>query len=384
MVIHILRGENQIGGNIVELTHGDTRILLDVGQALGEAADAPPPPAARLFGSHGPAAVFVTHYHSDHLGLAYHMDATIPLYLGEAAWRITRACDLYSGRPALVPAGFIQQRKPISVGAITVTPFLCDHSAFDSYMLLCEAGGESVLFTGDFRATGRKSFSHLLAQLPSHVGTLICEGTTLGCPPNAPLTERALETQASTLFSQTQGPVFALLSSANIDRIVTLYRAAKRSGRVFLQELYMADIATAAGGCIPSPAFTDVRPFITGPGRHEGLMKYPNRAGRAGIASMRFVMCVRTSMLGYLQALSQTTSFVGGLLIYSLWSGYRQGEATARFLEGCEALGLRIVTLHTSGHADEAAIRLLIQTTQPATILPIHTENPAWFKSYRP
>jgi len=31
-----------------------------------------------------------------------------------------------------------------------------------------------------------------------------------------------------------------LQSSTNIDRIVTMYRAAKRSGRVFLEELYMA------------------------------------------------------------------------------------------------------------------------------------------------
>ena len=47
--------------------------------------------------------------------------------------------------------------RPFIVGGIKITPFLCDHSAFDSYMLLFEAGGKSILYTGDFRFHGRRT-----------------------------------------------------------------------------------------------------------------------------------------------------------------------------------------------------------------------------------
>jgi ribonuclease J len=99
----------------------------------------------------------------------------------------------------------------------------------------------------------------------------------------------------------------------------------------------------------------------------------------AQIARRRFVMCVRATMLHYLESLREKMSFEGGLLVYSFWSGYKSQPEMRSFLEKCEQMGLRIVTLHTSGHADEEAIRRLIDTVHPTTIIPVHTENPGWF-----
>lgn len=49
------------------------------------------------------------------------------------------------------------------------------------------------------------------------------------------------------------------------------------------------------------------------------------------------------------------------------------------FLNECEALGLKIVSCHTSGHADEKAINQLINHCNPKRIIPVHTLNPEWF-----
>lgn len=134
-----------------------------------------------------------------------------------------------------------------------------------------EAEGESVLYTGDFRSNGRKSFDALLKSLPDSLDALLCEGTTLSRDGHVTVTERELEEQAVKLFRETTGPVFVLQSSMNIDRIVTMYRAAKRSGRIFLEETYMADVAAAAGDRIPNPAFDDVYAFISSPAKYDYL-----------------------------------------------------------------------------------------------------------------
>jgi ribonuclease J len=138
----------------------------------------------------------------------------------------------------------------------------------------------------------------------------------------------------------------------------------------------MADITSAIGGSIPNPAFTDVYAFITSATRYEDLKKYPQRIGKDRIAKRPFVMCVRTSMLRYLQGLSKKMDFQNGLLIYSFWSGYKETEDMKRFLSDCEAMGLKIVTLHTSGHADYETIKMLVDTVNPTEIIPIHTEVP--------
>lgn len=377
MEIVIHRGENQIGGNIIEISTDKTRILLDVGRELDE-EEVRLPDIDGLFDVPAFDAVFISHYHGDHIGLAYYINKRIPLYLGEASVRIVQASDAYKNTETIHPAGFLVHGKPISIGDITVTPFLCDHSAFDSYMLLCEADGETVLYTGDFRSNGRKSFDRLLHDLPQKIDKLICEGTTLSREGYVPVTEAELEEKAVALFKETSAPIFVLQSSANIDRIVTMYRAAKRTGRIFLQELFMAELATAAGKSIPNPAFDDVYAFITNPKRYDALTKY-RRIGKDGIAKSRFVMCVRSSMLRYMQSLSEQMNFDGGLLIYSMWSGYRKQPEMEAFLCACEDMGLKVVELHTSGHADADTIKRLIAHVNPTEIIPVHTENAAWF-----
>lgn len=377
MRVNVIRGQNQIGGNIIEVATNKTRILLDVGLELDD-ENVQLPDVEGLFSNAAFDAVFISHYHGDHLGLAYYIDNRIPLYIGEASYRIVKAADDYKGIESITPDGFLRHLVPIVIGDITVTPFLCDHSAFDSYMLLCEADGEKVLYTGDFRSNGRKSFDRLLNALPDKVDKLICEGTTLSRKAQTPLREADLEEQAVTEFKNATGPIFVLQSSTNIDRIVTMYRAAKRSGRVFLQEVYMADVTSAVGGSIPNPEFNDVYAFITNPKRHDALVKY-RRMGKAQMARTPFVMCVRSSMLRYLKSLSKLMSFEGGLLVYSMWSGYQQQPVMSSFIKECEDMGLRLLSLHTSGHADPDTIRALIERVQPSEIIPVHTENADWF-----
>jgi len=384
MNLYIHRGQNQIGGNIIEISTDTTKILLDVGLELDDDSNQTLPEIHGLFDYAGYDAIFISHYHGDHIGLAYYAHKGIPIYIGEASYNIIKASDLYKKKATITPKGFLHNKKPIIVGDITITPYLCDHSAFDSYMLLCEADGESVLYTGDFRSNGRKFFGALLRALPKNVNKLLCEGTTLSRNNRTTITEQELEERATDLFRSTTGPVFVLQSSMNIDRIVTMYRAAKRSSRIFLEEVYMADIATAAGENIPNPSFDDVYAFITSPSKFSMLTKYERRAGKSFISKKPFVMCVRNSMLRYLKSFAGKMSFENGLLVYSFWSGYRETESMKNFLSECEKLGLRIVTLHTSGHADESTIKKLIEAVNPKVLIPIHTENAQRFKELAP
>lgn len=384
MKVHIHRGQNQIGGNIIEIATAHTKILLDAGLELNDNGRQALPDIRGLFDYAGYDAIFISHYHGDHIGLAYHTHKDIPIYLGEASYNIIQAADRYKKIRTLTPKGFLKHRQAITVGDISVTPYLCDHSAFDSYMLFCEADGETLLYTGDFRSNGRKSFDALLNVLPQNVDKLLCEGTTLSRSNYVAVREKELEKQAVDLFRQTSGPIFVLQSSMNIDRIVTMHRAAKQCNRIFLEELYMADIATAAGKNIPNPNFTDVYAFITSPTKYDMLTKYEHRAGKSFLSKKPFVMCIRNSMLQYLKSLTRNMSFENGLLVYSFWNGYRETDSMKFFLSECEKLGLKIVTLHTSGHADENALKRLIETVKPKALLPIHTENAERFREIAP
>jgi ribonuclease J len=47
--------------------------------------------------------------------------------------------------------------RPFDVGPFTVTLSLTDHSAFDAHMILVQVAVRKILYSGEFRRTGRKS-----------------------------------------------------------------------------------------------------------------------------------------------------------------------------------------------------------------------------------
>lgn len=378
MQINIAGGENQIGGNMIEIKSDATRILLDAGTPLTGQSTAIPK------GSFD--ALILSHYHEDHIGRVSELNRDIPIFIGKNSYNIICAKGKYLKKPVFYCSHFLENKKSFMVGDIEITPYLCDHSAYDSYMILLKNNGEKILYTGDFRSNGRKSFTGMLNDLP-HIDTLICEGTRVANRSATIITETDLENELSRMIQSTEGPVFVLCAATNIDRIVSIYKAAQKAKRLLLQDLYMAEITSAAGGKIPCPqTFNIVKVFVDKPVRGERkalLDRYCNKISRAAAAKVSFVMCIRSSMGNHLQKLSKQMSFDKGLVIYSMWEGYKANPETAQFLSQCEELGLEIKSLHATGHADSATIGQLVKRVKPTKILPIHTENSDWFKQFR-
>lgn len=95
MKVNIIRGQNQIGGFIVEISTDKTTIVFAVGINLDERDHIEVPKIEGVFcGEKQYEAVFVSHYHSDHIGLLDHLLADIPVYMGEKAYDVFKAaCD---------------------------------------------------------------------------------------------------------------------------------------------------------------------------------------------------------------------------------------------------------------------------------------------------
>lgn len=356
-----------------------------MGSELGERTPAVPEVDGLFCGEPNCDAVLISHYHGDHVGLLEAVLVDVPVYMGEKAFVVYQAQRAYSGEKVRKSIRTFKPNERFRIGNIEVVPYLCDHSAFDSYMFLLECDGEKALYTGDFRANGRKDYDRLLSLL-LQVDKLIIEGTTLSGNHAMARTETDLECDAVELIRDVgNAPVFVNIASTNIDRIVTLFRAAKRTGRIFLEDTYTASITSAIRGDIPNPVFPGVKVFLARPTDrdYEILQRFPeSKIGRARISHQKFVMMVRPSMEAYLEKLAREMDFEGGLLIYSLWSGYKDDPHTSAFLKNMESLGLRIVDLHTSGHADAATLERLIETVKPDEIIPVHTENPEWFERF--
>ena len=379
MIIHIHRGQNQIGGTIIEITDNTSRLFFDIGINLVECEKVEVPEINGLFcGVANCDGVFISHYHADHIGLTEKLLDNIPVFMGEKAYGIIRVAADYREKKLSFKPHFIYNKKKIIIGDFTITPFLCDHSAFDSYMFLIENEGKKILYTGDFRSNGRLNFDSLLNDIPV-LDVLITEGTNLIRDTQKNIREKFLEQIAIDYIKDNSGPIFIMMSAQNIERLITAQNIADKTNRVLLQDVYTAQIAKSCG--IQSEK---VRVFMTGGNwQYKRLQEFNNiKIGKHEISKNPFVMCIRQSMKNYLSKLSDLVSFENGVLFYSMWKGYMEQLEMQEFLEFMTSKGVKVHILHTSGHADSYTIEKLIEKTCPQMIVPIHTENADWFCKY--
>ena len=385
MEINIIRGQNQIGGSIIEISSKSTKIILDIGSNLEDKEIVVPEIDGLFKGETKYDGVLISHYHSDHVGLATRILHDISIYMGEKSYQIHKVSNEYMRKEYLKEPKIFKAEEEFHIGDIKITPYLCDHSAFDAYMFLLDCEEKKILYTGDFRSNGRKSYEPLLRKLPK-VDVLITEGTNLSNNKigKINLTEKELEKKGIELLEGNDRPVFVLMAATNIDRIVTFYKIANATKRLFLLDTYAGLITDTVGGNIPNPrTFSNVRMFLTNQNKYKILENYPkNKIGRKGIVNSNFMMCIRSSMKQYLEKYSEEFSFEGGTLFYSMWEGYKKEKNTKEFLEFMEEKGVKIISLHTSGHADKKDFDKLIKKVEPKIIIPVHTENSEWFKRY--
>lgn len=150
MRVCVHRGTQEIGGTCIEIESAGERVLLDLGCPLdlvgADSVGAVPPVSGLRDGVNGPLAILLSHPHQDHVGLVRHTHPSIPVAIGSAAARILDRAASWLDCPLLSSRSLIhwQDRKPVEVGPFQITPYLVDHSAYDAYALLVEAGGQRL------------------------------------------------------------------------------------------------------------------------------------------------------------------------------------------------------------------------------------------------
>lgn len=393
----IHRGAEEIGGSCVELQNASRQLILDVGRPL----DAPldeilPLPAVRGFDDGDPSllGVIVSHGHPDHFGLAEQLHPAVPVYLGEATARILRAARFFGPAGAdIVPDGYLRDRERLELGAFRVTPYLVDHSAFDAYALLVEGSGRRLFYSGDLRGHGRKAarFQRLIERPPDEVDVLLLEGTHVRpdrVPGQAPLSETDVENRCAELFYDTEGLVLAAYSAQNVDRLVTLYKAARRAGRKLVLDLYGATIAAATGSrTIPQSTWDGVRVYVPLAQRirvkraqeFERVDRIRRQRVFADDLAQRAGELVLTFRASMMRELDKANCLTGAQAIWSLWPGYLEspsGQAVRRWLEGHR---VALTVVHASGHAPVADLQRLAEALRPGRVVPIHTAAPRRF-----
>ncbi len=398
----------------IEVAAADgTRILLDLGMPLYDAEGAdypfgtPQRPTEELLASgvlcaipglyaNDPAAprfaaIILTHSHLDHYGLAHHAHPSIPVYASRGTLAILELGRVFFPDAAL-PADIrlLPEGEALRLGSLTVTGIPVDHSAPDARALLAEADGQKLIYSGDLRAHGRTGFrfEKMLSDARLRdADWLLLEGTTLGAGAGGHglRSEQEVEEELVALATGKPGKLVAVVASGqNLDRLVSCYRAAKRSGRLLVIDPYQAYVLrqlAPLSDSIPQFGWEHVRvsfpPHQVERLKAAGMMDLAHEMGRARVSSNdlaaeagRYLLCARGSF-GTTKLLTHIGS--GNVeLVWSMWGGYWQRERCA-MRTWAESEGVQAHFIHSGGHAWPEDLDRLKTALEPRALEIVHT-----------
>lgn len=403
LIIH--RGTNQIGGNCIELSAGNKRLILDLGLPLDTPIDDNiddhmPKTLRRCFNDPQsyPLAIILSHAHIDHYGLLRLIPNQIPVYCSAATEILINSSGIFSdGKPLSSKPSIYKTNQPFELSPFKITPKLMDHSAFDAHGFLIEAMDRSIFYTGDFRSHGRKSkLMQMFLKNPPSADVLLMEGTVLSDRINELMVnEDELESRFIQCINDSSGLVLVTTSSQNIDRLVTIFRSAVNTGRKLAIDIYTAHVLDSLidHRKIPKSTWPRIRVVFSKPlaeifetaGLEKVLHRLRSQAvrwDRIAMEPSKWVLLAKPGLRGpirkYLSDILPDTTW-----IYSLWKGYLKREGSMKSMsKELEDAGVKFIHIHTGGHARKEDLENFVKALKPKVLIPVHTERPDMFKSF--
>ncbi len=381
--IKVVKGTHQIGGCITVISSENSKIVIDFGEDLDEEAKKHVDKEKLLCEIKGADKVFITHSHGDHVGLVNLIPEAIPVFMEEMTKRIIDIGADFGVNASLereVSTFHLYkdvENDPIDAGDFKVTPYIVDHSSYNSCMFLIEAEGKRILHTGDYRSHGRKGgiFASTLEKI-GHVDCLITEGTTLSRSESERyMSEFKLEKKAKELFSE-YDQIFVLASSTNLDRIVSFYKAKGDKSIVF--DTFTSAVTEAVDFKITGKTSGVYRwnPIRYRNSKSEEFKKkYMDNSFDYGFLP-KYIMFLKPSMLLDVRKLKKEGLITKACLVYSMWNGYLEKDKKLQELVSeIEKMGIDFHELHTSGHADAQTMKKMNEVLRPDHTIIIHTED---------
>ena len=415
-------GVNEIGGNKILLQDRGTKIFLDFGmsfalkkqyyslpflsprseKSLQELGILPKLKGFYRFDEKAPEvdAVFLSHAHMDHSAYISFINREIPVYCGETTKSILQAlseirrADLEFNVEDITFKPF-RTGDTITIDDLEIKPVHVDHSIPGAYGFIIHTSNGAVVYTGDFRAHGTKpemTSDFVEKAREAEPVAVITEATNItGASVSS---EAEVKNKLDDIVGQASGLVLADFAYADVDRLNSFYRTAKKNGRclaVSLKQAYMLN-ALREDKHLRVPDLEDDENILIFRKSKKKYRKWEKQiieeysdkiADVFEISKQQFRVVLAMSFYD-LEELTEINPKPGSCHILSASEPFNEEMEIdfERLVNWLRHYGLPQYHVHVSGHIMPLQLKTILKEVNAAKIFPIHTENADLFSKF--
>ncbi len=414
-------GVNEIGGNKILLRDGDTSVFFDFGMSFGMRKMFYSPPflspkserslqelgiLPRLqgiyrFDEKTPEidGIFISHVHRDHSAYLSFINREIPVYCGETTKIILQAqsqmrrADLESDVEDITFKSFRTGDKK-KIGTLEIEPVHVDHSVPGAYGFVIHTTNGNVVYTGDFRSHGSKpqmTQDFVEEARNAEPLAIITEATNMtGASVSS---ESEVEDKLSSIVKEADGIVLAESAYADVDRLNSFSRIAKKNNRclaVSLKQAYLLNALRADRSLsIPDLGDRDILIFRKSKSTNykwekQILEQYADKIKTAFELSKQQCNVVLGLSFYDLEELVELQPQAGSCYVLSASEPFNEEMEIdfERLINWLGHYGLPQYHVHVSGHIMPLLLKATLKEVNATRIFPVHTENACLFARF--
>ena len=382
--VFALGGLGEVGKNMYVIEQNDEIIIIDSGILFPEdnfGVDYIIPDYTYLKENEKKIiGLFITHGHEDHIG-------GIPYLLREVKIPIIFACGLAVGLIRNKLAKFANLRVTIeefnknsiyNFNNFEISFFRTNHSIPDSYGIAIKTIYGYILHTGDFKfdftpIAEHTEYSKITNYSEKGIALLLSDSTNAGVSTFAP-SERKVSQNINTIFSKIKGRVLISTFASNVYRVQQIVEASVRAGRKVIVFGRSMEKTINVGQQLryikaPQGTFINVSEFPHLPPEKITILS----TGSQG------------EPLAALSRIAEGTHkhikiIPGDTIVFSSSAIPGNQASINRTINKLYKAGANVIInspltdTHTSGHASDSELQLMLCLTKPKHFMPIHGE----------
>ena len=280
------------------------------------------------------------------------------------------------------------------IGCLEIEPIHVDHSVPGAYSFIIHTSQGAVVYTGDFRVHGSKpQMTQDLVEIAKNEKPIAVVTEATNMTGASVSSENEVESKLSSITEQSQGILLAGFAYADVDRLNSLYRVAKKTGRclvVSLKQAYLLNALRVDKGLkLPDLNDDNILVFRKSKKRYDKwensiLQQYSAKVADAFEVSKRQRNAILALSFYDLEELVNIKPEPGSCYVLSSSEPFNEEMEIGfeKLTNWLAHYGLSQYPVHVSGHVMPLQLRSVLKEMNPQRIFPIHTENTRLFAEF--